>query len=116
MMKYSIQPNKDKLSTSVPITIEVNGIKPVVSIEGIGRIDLKGTEKKTAQIYFSLPGEYKITFKDGELIKHEVLKVSQHEYLKFKYEFGAFTILFLLVMGGIILWTRKIMKNKTEAT
>ncbi|MFA7614401.1 MAG: hypothetical protein WCY48_09205 [Candidatus Caldatribacteriota bacterium] len=114
-MNYKIYP-KTNLRTSVPINIEVEGKNPRVDVEGIGRIELKGSEIKKAQIYFSLPGEYKITLTDGELIKEEVLSVDQQVYLSFKNEFGVFFILFLVVMGGIILWTRKIMQNKTEKT
>lgn len=114
-MNYEIYPKNEEFSTSLPITIEVEGAtNPRLDIEGIGRIDLKGGQKKTAQIYFRLPGEYKLTFKDGEVVRQEVITVYQHEYLDFKNEFGFFSILFLIVMGGIILWTRKIMKNKTE--
>ncbi|HLT22653.1 MAG TPA: hypothetical protein VKZ84_04390 [Bacteriovoracaceae bacterium] len=112
-MNYEISP-KSNLRTIVPITIEVEGNNPRVDVEGIGRIDLQGTGRKTAQIYFSLPGEYKITFTDGELVKEEVIYVDQQVFLSFKNEFGVFFILFLLVMGGIIIWTRKIMQNKTE--
>lgn len=113
MMKYSISPNKD-VTTSLPINIEVTGKAPLVHIDGIGKIELKGGEKKTAQIYFKLPGEYRITFKDGDIVHHEVIKIEQHEYLNFKNEFGAFSLLFLLVMTGVIIWTRKIMQNKID--
>lgn len=113
-MNYEIYPKNEKFSTSLPITIEVEGKGPRLDIEGIGRIDLKGGQKKTAQIYFRLPGHYKLIFKDGEEVREEVITVYQHEYLDFKNEFGFFSLLFLIVMGGIILWTRKIMKKRTE--
>ena len=115
MMNYSINPQSD-LTTSIPITIEVKNFehKPKLKVDGIGDIELKGQKVKSAQIYFRLPGEYRVTIQDGSTIKHEVLNVSQHEYLDFKNEFGFFFILFLIVMGGVVLWTRKIMKNKTE--
>ena len=114
-MNYSIYPKNEQITTSLPITIEVKEFKksPKLKIDGIGEIELKGKEVKTAQIYFRLPGEYRLTFQDGELMKSEVITIHQHEYLDFKNEFGVFFILFLMVMGGIIIWTRKIMKNKT---
>jgi hypothetical protein len=89
---------------------------PKVVIKEIG--EMKVVVNKTggykSEFYFTLPETYHLEVRaDGELIKME-LPIVQHTFLDFQNEFGIFFVLFLIVMGGIVLWTRKIMKSQTR--
>lgn len=111
-MKWKLHPENEEITTTLPLTIEVHAWKgkPRVFVHGLGNLELKkqGANLKT-EFYFTLPGKYRIDVRDS--VSHHTmdLEVKEHQYLSFNGEFGFFFILFLVVMGGIVLWTRKIM-------
>lgn len=111
-MKWTIYPENKEFTTSLPLTIEISDYRgePEVTVEKLGELKLnRQADKLEARFYFTLPGEYKLQVTDSNSKEVRVLHVSEHKYLDFGNEFGFFLILFLFVMGGIILWTRKIM-------
>lgn len=113
-MKWTIYPENSEITTSLPLTIEISGHQGTVnvSVDRLGELKLKKENNKlTSQFYFTLPGEYKVKVKDSISSEVRVIKVAEHKYLDFGNEFGFFLILFLIVMGGIVLWTRKIMQK-----
>ena len=69
-----------------------------------------------SEFYFTLPSTYHVEVRGDQEIQNLDLLVEQHTFLDFQNEFGIFSLLFLIVMGGIILWTRKIMKKKMPQT
>jgi hypothetical protein len=88
--------------------------KPSVNLSGIGALELKSRPNGVMRtdFYVSLPGTYTLTIKDSNSSASHELEIAQHTYLDFGKEFGTFFVLFLIVMGGIILWTMKIMQKK----
>lgn len=118
-MKWKLHPENKKLTTTLPMSLEVHEWEgqPRIRIDNMGELKLKAHGKilKT-DFYFTLPGEYRIEIRD-EVNQHEMrVQVLEHQYLDFSREFGFFFILFLIVMGGIIIWTRKIMQKETPRT
>ncbi|MFP5384744.1 MAG: hypothetical protein ACLGHN_01605 [Bacteriovoracia bacterium] len=111
-MKWTLYPENKDLTTTLPLSVEIEQWegKPSVKVEGLGELKLKEQNNKMrSEFYFTLPGKYKIEIKDRVSTEVKVLTVSEHQYLNFTNEFGFFFVLFLIVMGGIVLWTRKIM-------
>lgn len=119
-MKWTFHPTNKKLTTSLPLSIEVEGFsgEPTVTLSEVGRLELKKVSegKLRSDFYVGLEGKYILTVKDSKETVHIPLDIAQHRYINFTNEFGSFFLLFLVVMGGIILWTRKIMKYKTRKT
>jgi hypothetical protein len=115
-MKWTLFPKNENLTTSLPITIEIEEWqgKAKVHLESVGELQLRPAgDKLKTEFYVTLPGEYKLTISDSYNTSTHTLQIEQHQYLNFSNEFGIFGLLFLLVMGGIILWTRRIMLKKT---
>lgn len=115
-MKWTFHPINKEITTSLPLNVEVSDWQgtPKLFLEGVGELQLKNTRPGVlrSDFYVYLPGTYKITLKDLNHTYEYSFHVKEHHYLDFTEEFGAFFMLFLFVMGGIILWTRKIMKSK----
>lgn len=111
-MKWTLYPKNKDLTTSLPMSVEVTEWEgtPKVRLDGVGELKLRkvGPILRT-DFYVALPGNYQLTVKDGASQQSINLDVKEHRYLDFGNEFGFFLVLFLLTMGGIILWTRKIM-------
>lgn len=109
-----------KLTTSLPLSIEIEDFvgEPTVTLSDVGRLELKKVSegKLRSNFYVGLEGHYTLTIKDSKEVVSIPLNIAQHRYINFTNEFGSFFLLFLVVMGGIILWTRKIMRNKTART
>lgn len=115
-MKWTLYPKNKDLTTSLPLSLEITEWKgsPKVTLEGVGELKLKPFEGKLkTDFYLALPGKYSLEIKDSLSSEVTELNIEEHRYLDFTNEFGFFLILFLFVMGGIIIWTRKIMKKKT---
>lgn len=116
-MKWTFHPESEDLTTTLPLSVEISDFEgsPRAHLEGVGELDLKKVagDKYRADFYVSLPGNYKLTVSDARYSSQRELVIAEHQYLDFTNEFGAFFLLFLCVMGGVILWTRKIMKQKT---
>lgn len=116
-MNWTFHPTTEDLTTSLPMEIEVSDYAgtPRVNISGLGEMQLKssGPQKMKTQFYFVLPGSYRIEVRDAQTVAVKEISVREHTYLDFVNEFGAFFVLFLIVMGGIVLWTRRIMKSRT---
>lgn len=111
-MRWEIFPKNEKLTTTLPMSLEIYEWKeqPHVYLEGVGELVLKGDGGKLkTDFYFIAPGRYQLTVQDGLVIEQRVLDIEEHQYLSFTNEFGFFLLLFLFVMGGIVLWTKKIM-------
>jgi hypothetical protein len=117
-MNWIFHPKNKEITTSLPMSVEVWDYTgtPSVTLSGVGKLELKPTTqgKLKTDFYVTLPGEYKLQIKDSVSQVDFPILVAQHQYLDFKNEFGVFFILFLFVMGGIIIWTSKIMKKKTS--
>lgn len=115
-MKWTFHPTNKDLTTSVPLSVEISEWEgnPKVKVSQIGELELKKSKSGLrADFHLTLPGEYQIEVTDA-LVKDSLsIKVAQHDYLNFSREFGSFGLLFILVMGGIIIWTKKIMRKKT---
>ncbi len=111
-MKWTLYPKNKDLTTSLPMSVEIEEWDgtPKVHLKGVGDLHLRktGTKLRT-EFYVALPGTYELTVKDSSHSQSLNLDVKEHRYLDFGNEFGFFLVLFLLTMGGIILWTRKIM-------
>src|SRR5690606_11207742 len=93
--------------------------EPVVTLSDVGRLELKKVSegKVRSNFYVGLEGQYTLTIKDSKEVVTIPLDIAQHRYIDFTNEFGSFFLLFLVAMGGVILWTKKIMKkNKTVKT
>jgi hypothetical protein len=116
-MKWTFHPKNKHLTTSLPMSVEISEFsgKPSVSLSGVGSLELKPVPNggMKADFYVTLPGNYTLTVKDSNSSASQELEIAQHTYLDFGNEFGTFFVLFLFVMGGIVLWTRKIMQKKT---
>lgn len=115
-MKWTFHPTTKQLTTSLPLSVEVEDArgKPSISLSQVGELELKPFKNGfKADFYVKLPGTYYLTIKDKYESSTMTLIVEEHTYLDFQNEFGSFFILFVAVMGGIVLWTRKIMKKKT---
>lgn len=113
-MKWTLHPKSEGITTTLPMSIELEGWSgtPRVYISGLGELNLVPVKGKLrSEFYFTLPGTYRLEVKDKETLIVTDLVVEEHQYLDFKNEFGFFFILFLIVMGGIILWTKKIMQK-----
>lgn len=108
---------KGELRTTVPMSLEISGYAgvPKVVLEGVGDLDLQasGRDSLKAHFYVTLPGKYRLIMSDRQSNSSYEFFVHEQKYLDFKSEFGIFFILFILVMGGLFLWVRKIMKRKT---
>jgi hypothetical protein len=116
-MKWTFHPKNSELTTSLPMSVEVleySG-KASAHLSGIGPLELKRSPQGglKADFYVTLPGTYVLELRDDNGVVSKELLIAQHNYLDFGNEFGTFFVLFLFVMGGIILWTRRIMQNKT---
>lgn len=115
-MKWTFHPENEELTTSLPMSVEIREFKgkPEVLIREIGSLELKKMKEGglRSEFYVSLPGKYVLEVRDAERFFQRELEIKQHVYLKFNKEFGSFSIIFLFVMGGVVLWTRRIMKNK----
>lgn len=114
-MKWTLHPENKDLTTTLPLSVTLSEWqgKPRVILEGAGELELKPQGKNlVSEFYFALPGQYTLEIKDEG--HHEIieLQIKEHRYLNFTSEFGFFFILFLFVMGGIFLWTKKIMQKK----
>lgn len=111
-MKWTLYPKNKDLTTSLPMSVEISEWegRPEVHLKGVGDLKLRkiGTKLRT-DFYVAMPGSYQLTVRDASHEQSLNLEVSEHRYLDFGNEFGFFLVLFLLTMGGIILWTRKIM-------
>lgn len=118
-MNWTFHPKNEDLTTSLPLSVEITKWEgeAQVLVEGIGPLELRPSPHGLkADFYFTLPGTYTLTVKDAHHTEVRELMVEQHNYLNFVTEFGTFFVLFLFVMGGIVLWTRRIMKNKSPST
>lgn len=111
-MKWTLYPKNKDFTTSLPMSVEVTEWEgsPQVHMKGVGELKLRkvGSILRT-DFYVALPGQYQLTVKDASHQQSLNLDVKEHRYLDFGNEFGFFLVLFLITMGGIILWTRKIM-------
>ena len=75
---------------------------------------VKKIDRAQAHIWFTNPGEYVLsTDKTHESL---LLFVKSQMFLPFKIEFGVFMMIYVLVMGGLWLWIRKIKHNKRAAS
>lgn len=114
-MKWKFYPTNKELTTSLPMFVELTDIdgKAKVHLSTIGDLNLVKTNKGSlkAEFYVSLPGKYVLQMSDASTRYTHEIDVTQHTFLRFNEEFGFFLILFALMMGGIILWTRKLMKK-----
>jgi hypothetical protein len=118
-MNWTFHPKNKDLTTSLPLSVELTHWEgnPKVLVKELGELELKPHGKNLkADFYLTLPGTYTIVVKDSISVNQEIIEVKQHTYLDFKNEFGIFLLLFLIVMGGIVLWTYKIMNKKIEPT
>jgi hypothetical protein len=116
-MKVELDP-KDNFRTTLPVNLEITevGSKPKVVIKELGEIKVTKSFKNPggfyAQFYASLPGDYTISIKTDKDAFTKSIHINQQEYLSFSKEFGAFFVLFLIFMTGIVLWTKKSMTKE----
>lgn len=113
-MKWTLFPESEEVSTGLPMHLEISEWDGNVEVhlERVGQLKLKPAQDKLrTEFYFTLPGEYKLEIRDSKTAAGFILTVKEHQYLDFSSEFGFFLVLFVFVMGGIILWTKKIMKR-----
>lgn len=114
-MKVKILP--ENIRTSVPVFIEVSEVNsaPKIEVSEIGKIAVQKHHKQAntfiSDFYVQIPGEYKIKIVHQSEVYSKTLTITQQEFLTFDKEFGVFSILLSLVMLGVIIWTRKIMKR-----
>ncbi len=119
-MKWKFYPTNKDLTTSLPMFVELSEVqgKAKVHLSRVGDLNLVKTKHGDlkAEFYVTLPGQYQLEMSDATTRYTHSIEVLQHSYLKFNEEFGFFLILFTLAMGGIILWTHKIMKKSIKKT
>ncbi len=111
-MKWTLTPTNKELTTGLPIQVEISEYvgTPKVRLHGVGELILKPHGKSLrTEFYVKLPGKYHLEVRDAKNQDGLELDIKEHRYLDFTSEFGFFFVLFLFVMGGIVLWTRKIM-------
>lgn len=114
-MKWKLHPKSEDITTSLPLTLDIlewEG-KPRVILDGTGELSLKAQKDGTlkSEFYVYIPGSYRVKLIDSAGTSELEFYAKEHRYLDFGEEFGFFFVLFLIVMGGIILWTAKLMKN-----
>ncbi len=110
-MIIEINPKKD-YRTQVPIYIKITDSLelPRVKVSGVGEIPVKKTNNfYQSHFYIQKSGIYKLEISNPIKKVVKTLNVSEQTYLSFSKEFGAFSVIFIIVMLGVILWTRKIM-------
>ncbi len=119
-MNWKFYPTNKELMTSLPmsVTLENYSGKPTVTLSSIGELQLVKVKDGTlrADFYVLMPGNYIIEMKDANSQFSHQFAVKQYSYLSFTNEFGFFLIIFIFFMGGIILWTKKIMKKPIRKT
>ena len=119
-MNWKFYPTNKELTTSLPmsVTLENYSGKPTVHLSSVGELELVKTHQGAlrADFHLLMPGNYTLDIQDANShFSHQIL-VKQHSYLNFSNEFGLFFILLLVLMGGIFLWTHKIMQKSIKKT
>ncbi len=119
-MKWKFYPTNKELTTTLPMYLELTEVqgKAKIHLSSVGKLNLAKMKDGAlkAEFYVSLPGKYLLEMSDASTQYTHKFEVKQHSFLKFTEEFGFFLILFTLMMGGLIVWTRKIMKKSIKKT
>lgn len=119
-MNWTFHPKNKELTTSLPLSVEINNWQgtPRVILEGVGDLELKPISNGVLKtdFYLTLPGTYRLQLLDANSSYAYEFSIKQHTYLDFTNEFGFFLALFIVAMGGIVLWVKKIMKKKMPLT
>lgn len=119
-MIVKIYPEGEELTTALPLVVHIidDAGNPRAKIVGVGELELSqhplGGVK--SDFHFTLPGQYQILIKDAREEQSIMLEIKEHRYLNFREEFGFFLCLFSLVMTGVYLWVRSVMKSKIAKT
>jgi hypothetical protein len=103
----------DEFRTQLPVTIDIeSSSKPTVTLEPLGELEvLTIPSGYRAQFHVMEPLKYSLIVKNASEEWRKDIYFEEQQFLKFDKEFGFFLILFFMMLGGVILWTRKLMKN-----
>lgn len=112
MVNFSFTDDQE-FRTQLPVTglIECSST-PELHIASMGTVPLeKISEKWFFEFHVMKPGLHKLKFVCLENVKEIELNFEEQKFLEFDREFGLFFLLFVFCMSGIVLWTKKLMKE-----
>jgi hypothetical protein len=121
-MKLEVHPKKAR--SRLPFTAQVIDVQspPSLTVGKIGetlsfapRVQSgDGEHRYKVTFWLEEPGEYEVRAISAQETRIEKILVEPQVYMSFAKEFGSFTILFLCVMAGVVLWIRRIMQSQPQ--
>jgi hypothetical protein len=112
MVSFSFTDGQE-FRTQLPVTgfIECSSL-PKLSVTSMGLVPVK---KLSGKWYFEFhvmkPGLHQLKFTCSNEVKEIEMNFEEQKFLEFDREFGFFFLLFIFCMTGIVIWTRKLMKE-----
>ncbi len=86
--------------------------KPTVLVGGMGAAKVRREgDGWRFEFHVMSPGTYRLEVRDADEAWARELVFAEQRFLEFGPEFGSFTALFAVVMTGVVLWTRRLMKR-----
>ena len=106
--------NDGEIRTTVPIVLVIyeSSSLPQFTVDKLGKIPVYPFKDGfRAEFFVETPGVYSLKLISGKEVWNKEILVKEQKYLSFRKEFGFFSILFVLMMCGVVLWVRKIKKK-----
>lgn len=108
----------DNLRTEVPIELHILNVdsRPTVSASKLGIIPVhKNGKNYIAKFYSQEPGEFLINVSTKDVEKHITINIKQQQYLNFYAHFTPWVTATTIVLGVLLLWTKRNLKLKKKS-
>jgi hypothetical protein len=107
---------QNNFRTTVPIYLKVKNfnLPVIVEVKPIGEIAFSIKDKiLSTHFWVDKSGNYELKIQDKNSIWSKEIHIEKQQFINFTNQFGFFSILFLILITGLILWMKNHLRKNS---